>query len=268
MSIASEITRILNAKADIKSAIEEKGVAVGDDSIDTYAEKISEISSDDGGSYEQGKRAAQEEFWEDFLSNRDSRKAANDGSYMFAFWNEAVFYPTQDIKLRNASRAFYAFNYNVAEPVDLIARFKECGVELDTKNLTTCEYMFGNARVLTVPTIDLRTRVAQSAMFNNATLLKVIEKLILREDGNNTFTTNMFNCKALEEVRFEGVFGNDISFQYCPLLSKESLLSILAALKDYSGTTTTKTLTLHADSKAKLNDEEKAIATRKGWTLL
>ena len=45
MSIASEIQRLQTAKADIKAAIEQKGVVVGDGTIDTYAEKISEISS-------------------------------------------------------------------------------------------------------------------------------------------------------------------------------------------------------------------------------
>ncbi len=43
MSIATEITRILNAKASIKTSIENKGVTVGDGTIDSYASKIDEI---------------------------------------------------------------------------------------------------------------------------------------------------------------------------------------------------------------------------------
>lgn len=45
MSIASEITRLQNAKSDIKASIENKGVTVGDGTIDTYASKINEIST-------------------------------------------------------------------------------------------------------------------------------------------------------------------------------------------------------------------------------
>lgn len=45
MSVASEITRLQNAKADIKTSIENKGVTVGDGTIDTFASKIDEISS-------------------------------------------------------------------------------------------------------------------------------------------------------------------------------------------------------------------------------
>ena len=48
MSIANEIQRLQSAKADIKSAIEQKGVTVGDGTIDTYASLISLISG--GGS--------------------------------------------------------------------------------------------------------------------------------------------------------------------------------------------------------------------------
>lgn len=46
MSVASEIERIQGAKADIKTAIENKGVIVGSDLlIDDYAEKINQISA-------------------------------------------------------------------------------------------------------------------------------------------------------------------------------------------------------------------------------
>lgn len=47
-TLSSEIARLTQAKADIKAAIEAKGVTVGDGTIDTYASKIGEISS--GGS--------------------------------------------------------------------------------------------------------------------------------------------------------------------------------------------------------------------------
>lgn len=43
MAIYDQITRIKNAKAAIKTAIEGKGVAVGNGTIDTYADKIDQI---------------------------------------------------------------------------------------------------------------------------------------------------------------------------------------------------------------------------------
>lgn len=47
MSVNSQIARIQNAKAAIKTAIEGKGVTVGDGKIDTYAEKINQIVTGD-----------------------------------------------------------------------------------------------------------------------------------------------------------------------------------------------------------------------------
>lgn len=45
MSVASEIARLQNAKANIKTAIENKGVTVGDIKLDAYSAKIDEIST-------------------------------------------------------------------------------------------------------------------------------------------------------------------------------------------------------------------------------
>lgn len=56
MSVATEITRIENAKSNIKTAIENKGVSVPNDAlIDTYATYISQISGGSSGlTYETG----------------------------------------------------------------------------------------------------------------------------------------------------------------------------------------------------------------------
>lgn len=50
MSIVSEITRLQNAKSAIKTAIENKGVTVGNGTLDTYAGKINDIQTGGGSS--------------------------------------------------------------------------------------------------------------------------------------------------------------------------------------------------------------------------
>ena len=69
MSIAQEIQRLQSAKANIKTAIENKGVTVGVGTIDTYAEKISEISSG-GDSY-------YDTFWDNFQDYGNRRSYRN-----------------------------------------------------------------------------------------------------------------------------------------------------------------------------------------------
>lgn len=46
MSIVSQISRLKNAKSSIKTAIQNKGVTVGNGTIDTYASKINEINTE------------------------------------------------------------------------------------------------------------------------------------------------------------------------------------------------------------------------------
>jgi hypothetical protein len=113
--------------------------------------------------------------------------------------------------------------------------------------------------------VDLRKNVNNALVFNNTDSLHTVEKVILKDEGQNL--GNAFFCaRALANIEIEGKISADVYFGYSPL-THESLMSIISALKDYSGTTSTYTLTLHADAKARLSDAEKAIITQKGWTL-
>lgn len=83
-----------------------------------------------------------------------------------------------------------------------------------------------------------------------------------------TVATSAFAANSLENIEFvPNTISVALGFQHCKNLTHKSLLSILNGLKDFSGTTTTLTLTLHANSKAKLSEDEKQIATKKGWTI-
>lgn len=106
-------------------------------------------------------------------------------------------------------------------------------------------------------------------LFNNCNSLKKITgfefdfSAILAYSG----IQGMFaGCNSLEEVRFKenSLSTTNLDLTSCKLLSHDSLLSILNSCAQ---TSETKTLKLGADNLAKLSEEEKAIATNKGWTL-
>ena len=103
-------------------------------------------------------------------------------------------------------------------------------------------------------------------IFYDCTLLKTIPLLSVTDKVTN-YIDAFKGCSNLENITMSGTIGQNISFADCSKLTHDSLMSIINALKDYSGTTTTCTLTLHANAKARLNDTEKAVATQKGWTL-
>ena len=63
------------------------------------------------------------------------------------------------------------------------------------------------------------------------------------------------------------IAGSGIDVSLSERLTHESLMSMINALKDFSGSGTTHTITFGTVNLAKLTDSEKAIAIQKGWTL-
>lgn len=50
-------------------------------------------------------------------------------------------------------------------------------------------------------------------------------------------------------------------------LDNDSAMVLINGLKDYTGTGSTRTITFRASTFSTLTDEQKAIATNKGWTI-
>lgn len=82
--------------------------------------------------------------------------------------------------------------------------------------------------------------------------------------GNARFSSAFSGCVNLENVVGGIRYGKSINFSDCTKLTHDSLVNIITAL---SNTSIANTLTLGATNLAKLTDEEKKIATDKGWTL-
>jgi surface protein len=73
-----------------------------------------------------------------------------------------------------------------------------------------------------------------------------------------------YNCTELTDFKAPKNINATFDFSKCPNLTHDSLMSIINNL---TTRTSTKKLTLGATNLAKLTNEEKAIATNKGWTL-
>lgn len=120
------------------------------------------------------------------------------------------------------------------------------------------------------PDMNIQIKTRYNGSWQGCKALETIE--MIRCDENTDFDSTFAGCYALKYVTFEGVIGQNISFDASSHLTKETLLNnggdgVFGKLKDYNGTGETRTITLHADTKALLTDAEKAIATQKGWTI-
>lgn len=129
-----------------------------------------------------------------------------------------------------------------------------------------------NDNVLEKVTLNVDTSACSTIRlaFRGCRALKTIDgtPLDLSKCTASNSTENAFQyCYALQDVGFaKETIQVNTSFANSSLLSDESIQSIIDGLADLTGGTA-QTLTLHADVKAKLTDEQKTTITNKGWLL-
>lgn len=220
--------------------------------------------------YRNGLQAGAEDerraFWKIFQQEgkRINYQTAFPG-FGFDFNN---FYPMFDIRpTQSCSTMFFGWNRSETQKGSLKTRLYACNVELDTSQTTNLTQAFYNCHFTDIPTIVMPGGVATKWIFANNPYLTMIDRVIVEE---STVFTNCFDGDAaLEQVIFQGVIGqNGLDVSDCIHLNKYSLQSIVECLKDYSGSSTTHTVTLGAENLAKLTAQEIANAKAKGWKLV
>ena len=199
-------------------------------------------------------------------------------NYGWAFWDWKTewFYPKYDIVLVDNTAlgsslqigigTFRGFNGGGSADFDLSARLEECGVTLDISKCSVFQYFMHSINVKRVPTLDFSS-AANTYMAVYYTKIQIIDKLISSETTAFNTTTFQYNSSLTTITEVEGVIAKSLNFQHSPL-DVPTMNRIIACLKDYSSTGGTYTLTLKADRETMLTDEEKAVATNKGWTLV
>lgn len=161
---------------------------------------------------EAGKKSEYDTFWDAFQANGTR---TNYAQAFYNGWNDITYNPKYNIMCKD--NAYGAFGHSRIT---------------DTKK-----------------DIDITNASGTGAMFNGASLLKTIRKLIVCETtpfGSDTFKY----CLALENLTVEGTIGQAIfNVQWSTKLNKASIASIVNAL---SATTTglSVTLSLEAVNKA------------------
>ena len=133
----------------------------------------------------------------------------------------------------------------------------------DTSNVEIMITMFANCSGITeIPQYDT-SRVSQMYyMFFSCSRLVTVPQFNVK---NVYDMRGMFNgCRSIEHIHMININANlDISAS--TKFTREALIEIIGNLK--AQTSGTKTLTMGSTNLAKLTDEDKKIATDKGWTL-
>lgn len=232
------VENVAQVKADFKSIKDAVPYIFGVGTpTSQYGEKIqSEIlklqyqaDNNYGNGYEsgikQGKQEQYDVFWDSYQKNGTRTSYQYGFSYGF---NNNSFNPKYDIKPLRAEYLFYGsystLNGNLKEIL------RDCGVTLDLGNATSVSYAFAYSAFDTLPVIDIKNATNTDGLFGWNSYVKNIEKVIFKDDGSTKHTSWFQNTPNLEEIRFDGIIGQNINLQWSTKLSRESILSLLQCL--------------------------------------
>ena len=133
---------------------------------------------------------------------------------------------------------------------------------LNTSKVTDMYAAFNNCKSLTsIPLLDTSN---VSSMYNAFSLCKSLTVIPAIDVNKVTNTYSMFSyCSNLKSILMTGM---KVSFNISAS-TKFERTDLVTILNNLATITSTETLTMGATNLAKLTDEDKAIATNKGWTL-
>ena len=158
--------------------------------------------------------------------------------------------------------------FDTSKVTSMYSMFSDCSslttVPLfDTSNVTSMYGMFYScSKLTTVPQFDTSKVTDMGYMFYYCSKLTTVPQF---DTSKVTDMSSMFSgCSSLEAIHMININAR-LDIHYSTKFTREALLEIIGNLK--AQTSGTKTLTMGATNLAKLTDEDKAIATNKGWTL-
>ena len=165
-------------------------------------------------------------------------------------------------KVTNMYNMFYNCDKLITIPqldtsnvTNMSSMFSDCGnlitiPQLNTSNVTNISYMFrGCSRLVSVPLLDCGKVTSTYNILNPSYY------------GDHIYLTDMGGFKNLKV---------DLDIQKAPNLTVQSLMNVINNLYDFRAngdSTTTRTLQIGTTNLNKLTDDQKAVATNKGWSL-
>ncbi len=217
-----------------------------------------------------GRKCVYDDFWDEYQNygkRRDYRKA-----FSGYFWTDETFKPKYDFDFGWSETSTWSHMFSQSKITDLTTALEKAGVRIASLCPRANERICEGSAITRFPEINWKSDNSYyygtiDRVFCEAQNLETIDKIKLSETGNQVFEVPFYNCKSLKNIVFEGKIGRNFPINHSPLLTTETCKSIINALVDYSGTDKTYVLTLHADAKSRLTENDIGTITQKGWTL-
>lgn len=232
------------------------------------AEKVLQLKQDFDDVYEAGKQAGgggssdDSKFW-DMITDY-----GNKTNYPYAFYyctladsnGNILFTPKRDIRPSTAGSMFEGAKGSI----DLQAQFEKEGKVLDFSNCTAMNRCFYLSEIERIGVLDVTRAQNITALLGYCKNLYKVDGIVFSKDITYNVASMFLGCESLTDITAYGEFATSgLNLSACPL-THDSIMSFINILEP---TSTTKTITFGTTNLAKLSNEEKAIATQKGWTL-
>lgn len=270
MSIATEITRLQNAKASLKTSLINKGVEVSDTAkLDEYAGYVDGIQAG-GGSVE--------EYFEteikqttgsvaSYIKQIPVIKVPTNMSKFFEDCFSLTEMPLLDTsKVTNMNYAFDGCEKLIELPL------------FDTSNVTNMNCAFQNCKLIkTIPQFNTSSVTIASTMFGSCSSLTTIPML---DFSNVTTVRGIVNYdyvlqnlggfkdlgKAYLTTQSAEYTAYKLDLSHCKELTHESLMNVINNLYDIkTAGVQPQALVLGSTNLAKLTDAELQVLSDKGW---
>jgi hypothetical protein len=228
----------------------QEGLKLGDSNgsyVDGYNNGYAEgyIEGEMNG-YEEGMVDGQQNeydtFWDTYQSN--GTRANYMRAFAESYWKDAIFKPKYPITCK-ATQSYHTSN--------ALSVFQSSDITHIDVPITIDGSAIGG--------------VVADSFFSGADQLETI--FSFTPIAVTRYTQTFLTCKKLKNITIGdgGSIDVNISFSDSPLLTNESVQSIIDHLKDLRDATTQK-LTLHANVGAAVTNAQKAAITAKNWTLV
>jgi hypothetical protein len=231
-----------------------------------FDEKLITIAENQQKVFDAGKTKEWSDFWDSFQQN------GNRTSYSCSFgsgWNVENFRPKYPIRPTNAYMMF--FN-NVADSIDVDdfdVWCEENNIVIDFSSCTNGVYAIATLHANKFNTLNFSKCTSLANLFysHNGQRFGAVEinNFVVSETTVFNDTTFQQATRLTKLIMNGTIASNGLNVSYCKNLTHESLMSIITALKDFSGVGGSHKVTLGGDNIAQLTNDELNMIEVKGW---
>lgn len=229
--------------------------------MNIMTDKAVDITVDYWKSY--GMQLEYDRFW-------DSAQSTSIQAYMYAggAWNDYTFNPKNDIVSTGGTMVGMFAQTGI---VDLKGVLETLDRVLDTsKSNNVSNFLYYAQKTKYAPKLDFSSATTANACFYACLDLISIDEVVSSE--KTTWTNSFYRCEKLKHIIFSGAIGTNIDFSYSPLLTVESLLSILTSLSKDASIAKGKTATFSTESQSIIENnpacaEQLSLAVGAGWSV-